>query len=138
MVVNLDLCDKTSDLTFEAVDTNCSGTSCGEEEIGDGVLSIWEGHKYLQSIDLYGCWGITDMVISALGHGCGQLHTVILSYCQGITEFGVSALSHGCGQLQTMDVSGCGSSQTSAYQHWLIEVVNCRRSFSVIVKASQS
>jgi hypothetical protein len=69
MLVNLDLCDKTSDLTFEAVDTNCSGTPFGEEEKEHGLLSKWEGHKYLQSIDLCGCWGITDIGESALSLG---------------------------------------------------------------------
>jgi hypothetical protein len=50
----------------------------------------------LQEIDLYDCQGITDIGVSALGHGCGQLQEIDLSGCQGVTDIGVSALQVGC------------------------------------------
>jgi hypothetical protein len=47
------------------------------------------------------------MGVSALGDGCGQLHTINLSGCQGITDMGLSALVNGCGQLQMIDLKDC-------------------------------
>ena len=72
-----------------------------------GILSIWKERKYLESIDLHDCEGITDICVSALGHGCSQLKTINLSGCQGITDIGVSALGRGCGQLQSINLYHC-------------------------------
>ena len=83
--------DRISELIFEAV----------------GILSIWKERRYLKSIDLHDCEGITDICVSALGDGCGQLQEINLSGCEGITDIGVSALGHGCGQLQTINLAGC-------------------------------
>ena len=82
--------DRISKLIFEAV----------------GILSIWKERRYLESIDLSGCRGITDVGVSALGHGCGQLQAINLSGCNRVTNIGVSALGHGCCQLQTINLHG--------------------------------
>ena len=105
--MKLDNSDRISDLTFEPVDISGTPASYGDEVENDSILSKWEGRKHLQSIDLHNCKGITDMGLSALGHGCGQLQTIDLSQCQCITDMGLSALGHGCGQLQTISLSGC-------------------------------
>jgi Leucine Rich repeat len=96
-----------SDRTFEAVNIHGSRTSCGEVVKGDSMLSIWEESQYLLTIDLSCCWGITDIGLSALGRGCGQLQAINLNGCQGITDIGLSALSDGCGQLQLIDLTDC-------------------------------
>ena len=38
--------------------------------------------KYLKSINLSSCQGITDVDESALGDGCGELHTSYIYNCQ--------------------------------------------------------
>jgi Leucine Rich repeat len=96
-----------SDLTFRAVCINSSHLLYGEETKGDSILSRWGGWKYLESIDLRRCPGITDIRISALGQGCGQLQTFIVRNCPGIIDIGISALGHGCSQLHTIDLSSC-------------------------------
>jgi hypothetical protein len=40
--------------------------------------------------------------VSELGHGFDQLQTINLRGCQGITDIGLSPLANGCGQLQTI------------------------------------
>jgi Leucine Rich repeat len=139
--------ERVSDVTFEAVGINRGQKSCGEGQSGDSMLSIWEEGKYLKSVDLSHCHGITDMVVSALADGCGQLQSINLSQCHHITDDGLSALGLGCGQLQSIDLShcdrvtddgvsalcrGCGQLQT-------INISNCccRQSISVTVTASQ-
>ena len=83
--------DRICELIFEAV----------------GILSIWKERRYLESIDLNHCWGITDMGVSALVDGCGQLHTINISGIWSITDIGLSALGHGCGQLQSISLGDC-------------------------------
>ena len=107
VLVDLNHKDRVSDVTFVAVGINCGGMSCVDEAKSDSIWSKWEERKYLLSINLDRCRGITDIGVSALGDGCGQLHTIDLSYCQGITDIGLSALGHGCGQLQTIDLDKC-------------------------------
>ena len=47
---------------------------------------------------------MTNVSISALGHGCGQLQSI---GCDKVTYVGVAALGHGCGQLQRINLEGC-------------------------------
>jgi F-box and leucine-rich repeat protein 2/20 len=44
--------------------------------------------------------------VSALGRGCDQLQSINLKGCFCVTDAGVSALGRGCGQLQRIDLSG--------------------------------
>ena len=99
--------DKLSDVSFEAAGINCNVGSCDGEVRREGILSIWEGCKFIKSIDLKKYQGITDIGISALAHGCHQLERINLSLCEGITDISVSALGHGCHQLQTIDLFRC-------------------------------
>jgi hypothetical protein len=89
LLVNLKYRDTISDLTFQAVGINGSQTVRDEEVKGESNLSIWKESKYLLSIDLTRCRGITDMALSALGHGCGQLQTMNISACFGVTDIGL-------------------------------------------------
>jgi F-box and leucine-rich repeat protein 2/20 len=73
--------DKVSDLTFEAVGINCYPASCDEEVKDDSILSTWEGRKYVQTIDLSSCGGITDIGLSALCYRCDQLQTIDFEDC---------------------------------------------------------
>ena len=50
---------------------------------------------------------VTDVGISALGSGCGELQTVNLEGCAKVTDAGVSALAAGCGQLRSIDLGDC-------------------------------
>ena len=92
VLVNNKHSDRISDVTFNAAGIKSSLISHSEESIRESILSIWEGCKYLLSINLGYCQGITDVGLSALGHGCSQLQTINLSDCQGITDVGLSAL----------------------------------------------
>jgi hypothetical protein len=66
--------DRVSDLTFVPVGITCGRISYDDEAKYDSILLIWEERKYLLSINLSKCQGITDIGISALGRGCGQLY----------------------------------------------------------------
>ena len=50
---------------------------------------------------------MTDIGISALGAGCGQLRSIDLSCCRKVTDIGMSTLSAGCSQLQSVNLSWC-------------------------------
>ena len=65
ILVNLKHRDRVSDLTFESVSINRGQKSCGEGESGDSILSVWKERKYLNSVNLSHCHGITDMGVSA-------------------------------------------------------------------------
>ena len=99
--------DRVSDLTFVPVGITCGRISYDDEAKYDSILSIWEERKYLLSINLSECQGITDIGLSALGRGCGQLKTIDLFFCLGFTDVGISALVAGCGQLQTINLGFC-------------------------------
>jgi hypothetical protein len=112
ILVNATHRDSVSDLTFEAVSIQCDPTSCDCVKVKgdyDSILLTWEERKYLQSIDVSKCWDITDIGLSALGLGCGQLQTINLSDCRSITDIGLSALGHGCGQLRMINLTNCRS-----------------------------
>jgi hypothetical protein len=69
----------------------------------ESILLIWEERRYLLSIDLTICRGITNLGLSERGHGFSQLQTVNLCNCRGITVIGLPALSHGSGQQQPIE-----------------------------------
>ena len=107
ILMDLEHSDRVSDLTFEAVGINGSRTLLGDEVSGDCMLLTWEKREYVLSVDLSGCTDITDIGLSALGHGCSQLQMINLRCCYGITDIGISALGRGCSQLQTINLSCC-------------------------------
>ena len=92
VLVDHDHKDSVSDVTFVAVGITCGGMTCVDKLKSDSIWSIWEERKNLLTINLDGCRGITDISVSALGRGCGQLQTIDLNHCEGITDMGVSAL----------------------------------------------
>ena len=72
---------------------------------------------------------ITDVGVSALAHGCGQLLSIDLRGCTDITDIGVSALAHGCSQLQSINIMNCwGFTYTGVSA---LAVVTYSRLFSV-------
>jgi hypothetical protein len=89
ILVSLKHRGRVSDLTFEAVGINLKRNSCRVEESSDSILSTWEERKCFELIDISQCYGITDIGVSALGHGCGHLQTINLSDCRGITDIGL-------------------------------------------------
>ena len=102
------------------------------------ILSIWKERRYLESIDLSGCESITDIGVSALGHGCGQLQMINLHGCWGVTDMVFQhwvMVVNSCRRLISVNV---GVLQTLVYQHWVMDVVSCVRSISVVVGASQT
>jgi Leucine Rich repeat len=143
ILVNLKHRDRVSDLTFESVGINRGEKSCGEGESGDSILSIWKERKYLKSVNLSRCRGITDMGVSALGDGCGQLQTINLNRCEGVTDMVVSALGGGCGQLQSVNLShyrGITDMGVSALGHGCrklqtINLSHCRGITDMVVSA---
>jgi hypothetical protein len=72
ILVNLKHRSEISDITFEDVNVNGSQTSCDEAAKVVSTFLTWDEPKYLVSIDLSGCRRITDIGLSALGHGCAQ------------------------------------------------------------------
>jgi Leucine Rich repeat len=102
VLVSPENCEEVSDMTFEAVGINQISIALSE----DSAISVssWERCKCL---DLGGCLNITDIGVSALSHGCGQLQRISLYGCKKITDVGVLAVSHGCGQPHAVNVSGC-------------------------------
>ena len=72
-----------------------------------GLRMYTEGCPKLFSVDLSGCYQITDACVIALSQGCPQLSSLDLSYYTQITDACVIALSQGCPQLSSVDLSGC-------------------------------
>jgi hypothetical protein len=102
---------KLSDSTFEAKNINGNRSEYGVDAMNVRKLTIWEECKYLQSIDLSNCDGITDITVSAIGHGCDQLQSIsviVVLY------------------------------QTLAYQHSAVDVVSYSRSMSADVVDSRT
>ena len=56
--------------------------------------SLVAGCGQLRSIDLRGCYKVTDAGISALVAGCGQLLSIDLGDCDQVTDAGISVV--GC------------------------------------------
>ena len=67
MLLDLNHKDRVSDVTFVAVGITCGGISYDDEVKGDSIWSKWEERKYLLSMNLSGCEGITDMGVLAQG-----------------------------------------------------------------------
>jgi hypothetical protein len=107
IIANRKHSERVSDLTFGAVGMNGSRTSCDEEVKSDDNFLMWEESKYVLSIDISGCQGITDLGLAAVDLRCRQLQTINLSGCQGIKDVGLAALGLRCCQLQTINLSGC-------------------------------
>ena len=84
--MNEEKCVKVCDSALEAIGTN---VFCDDMITGRKMI-IWNGSKYLKSIDLNHCVRITDIGVSALGHGCGQMESIDLNHCVRITDIGVS------------------------------------------------
>jgi hypothetical protein len=86
-----------SDRTLQSTDIISVQFVSSDDEPNSSMLFTWGESKYIRTLHLGGCEGITDIGVSALCHGCGQLQTIYLSGCEGISDKGVSALGHGCG-----------------------------------------
>ena len=70
---------------------------------------------------------MTDVGVSALGHGCGRLQVINLRDCNLVTDVGVSALGHGCGQLQHIYLGDCLVTDVGV-SAWVMDMVSCSTS----------
>ena len=107
VLVSLEHCDEVLDVTFETSGTDRFDVAASGDERAPPIYSIWEGFQYLEVVDLGHCMRITDISVSAVARGCGQLHTINFLGCSLITDIGISALAHGCGQLRMIDLGDC-------------------------------
>ena len=72
-----------------------------------GLRMYTEGCPGLISVDLSGCYQITDACVIALSQGCPKLSSLDLRNCGQITDACVIALSQGCPQLSSLNLYGC-------------------------------
>ena len=70
------------------------------------VLAVASGCEHLTSLNLGGCYEITNAAVVAVASGCMQLTTLDLLGCN-ITDAAVVAVASGCKQLATLDLYGC-------------------------------
>ena len=73
------------------------------------LISIANGLRQLQSLDIAGCNNITDEGIRALASGLPQLQSLDISYCGKITDAGIRVLASGLPKLQSLNIEGCGN-----------------------------
>ena len=64
---------------------------------------MWSAAEHLST----GYVKVTDVGVSALAAGCGQLQSIVLQGCSLVTDIGVSALGAGCGQLLSIFIKDC-------------------------------
>ena len=83
-------------------------TNCDTSDGSDKAEFIGtQGWSRLTSIDLGGCWRISDVGVSAIAQGCPQLTSINLGGCDSISDVGVSALAQGCPLLTSINIGGC-------------------------------
>ena len=72
-----------------------------------GIIALASGLPQLQSLNIRGCYNITDAGIRALASGRPQLQSLNIDGCGNITDAGIRALASGLPQLQSLDIGGC-------------------------------
>ena len=79
------------------------------------VLAVASGCEHLTSLNLGGCYEITNAAVVAVASGCMQLTTLDLLGCN-ITDAAVVAVASGCKQLTSLNLRGCGNTTEAAVQ----------------------
>ena len=83
--IKLYSCDQITDASISA-----SGLECGQvDKVNNG-----------------GCIKVTDVSVTTLDAGSGQLQRITLS-CYMVIDASILALGHGCGQLLSIALFGC-------------------------------
>jgi Leucine Rich repeat len=95
ILVNPDQRNTIPDRTLQSTGIISVQFVSSDDEPNSNIQLARDESKYLQTIHLGGCEGITHIGASALGHVCRQLQSIDLSGCQGITDIGVSELGRG-------------------------------------------
>ena len=72
--------------------------------------SLVAGCGQLRSVNLRGCYVVTDAGVSALGAECGELQSIHLAGYSEVTDAGISALVAGYSKLQSIGLKGCRAS----------------------------
>jgi hypothetical protein len=103
ILVSSEHCYEISDMTFISVDVNQTSTSTVDGVTVPVPLSMWEGNKHLETIDLCGCKNITDIGVSALVHECCHLQTIKLQDCDKVTDITLIAVGLDCGELRSIE-----------------------------------
>jgi Leucine Rich repeat len=105
ILVSSEQCYMISDMTFISVDVNQTSTSTVDGVTVPVPLSMWEGIKHLETVDLCGCKNITDIGVSALVHGYYHLQTINITDCDEVTHITLIAVGLDRGELRSIDLS---------------------------------
>ena len=68
------------------------------------VLAIAQGCRHLSTINLAGCYNISDNSVSAIAQGCHHLTSISLQECYNISDIGISAIAQGCPDLRSISL----------------------------------
>jgi hypothetical protein len=71
------------------------------------LISYVKSHPNLTSLDLGGCYEVTNAVLKVIGENCKWLTSVNVSGCYLVKDEGLKAIGENCKQLTSLDVSGC-------------------------------
>jgi len=110
----LNSCSKLSDVGLRAI---CIlGESLLELEVAycpalsdDGVIELIRACPNIVSLNLYGCFKITDKTLAAIG-ALNSLKDLNLSMCRGITDVGITQLLEGkgvCNVIESLNLYDC-------------------------------
>lgn len=72
-----------------------------------GVQSFITGCGNLLHLDLTCCQSISDSTLFVLAENCRFLETLLLENCLGITAAGLASVASGCPNLHTLDCTDC-------------------------------
>lgn len=70
---------------------------------------------HLQSLDLTGCFNVTDaLIINALEHELPLLERLILSFCKQITDTSIARVAQYARNLKVLELAGCSQVTSNA------------------------
>ena len=73
------------------------------------MLIMFGGKRFseLRTLNLRGCFNITDTSVLEVARRCSNLQSLILRGCSNITNTSVLEVARGCSNLQTLNLRGC-------------------------------
>jgi F-box/leucine-rich repeat protein 2/20 len=74
----------------------------------NGIRKVAEGCSNLLSLNLQGCFNVTDANIICLAESCPNLHTLNLQKCFKISDTSITKLAKECHYSHSLSLLGCG------------------------------